>query len=175
MSRAYRVSWVNVTGSVTTSDTLTMGVSLLPILPPSAMSALLRDELAKEGWTRSADGSMHKTVEGLPATLDPDAAKVTIKASAEGEVKERGVNKQDAEENLVRGKQAREQALKDDLRKALTSAESVARKELGDATQRAYLTALKQKAASMGQVESVLEGTSGDGSGDYEVTIKVRV
>ena len=45
MSRAYRVNWVTASSTVTTSDTLTVGVSLLGILPEAEMAAMLRDEL----------------------------------------------------------------------------------------------------------------------------------
>jgi hypothetical protein len=43
---------------------------------------------------------------------------------------------------------------------------------MGEAIQRVYVEALKRKAASMGEVESLHETRGSDG--EYEVTIKVR-
>jgi urease accessory protein UreF len=45
MSRAYRVNWVTASSTVTTSDTLTMGVSLLGILPGAEMAAMRHETL----------------------------------------------------------------------------------------------------------------------------------
>lgn len=175
MSRAYRVTWVNVSGTVTTTDTLTVNVSMLPILAPAEMAAILREELEAMGWTRHADGSVTTTINDLPATLDPEATKLTITTAAESEVKERGVSAEDAARNLERGKERAREHLEGAAAKVLTEAEAPAREALQKATQRAYLRALKQKAASMGSIESTHEGAAPDGSGDYEVTIKVRV
>lgn len=175
MSRAYRVTWVNVSGSVTTSDTLTMPVELLPILAPARMADLLRDELCIENkeWTRNSDGSMSLRVNDTTATLDPETAKVTITADAKGDVAERGVNAADAEQNLERGKVKLKEHLTGELARQLTDAEATVRTLLQAAIQRAYVRALKEKAASMGTVTSIDEGP--EGGGDYVVTIKVRV
>ncbi len=175
MSRAYRVTWVNVSGTVTTTDTLTVGLSMLPILAPSEMVALLREELAAAGWKRHADGSLSTRINDLPVTVDAEATKLTVTADAEGDVKERGVNAEDAARNLERGKVKAQEHLEGQLAKRLTDVETPARDALQEAMRKVYVRALKTKAESMGSVESVLEGDARDGTGDYEVTIKVRV
>ena len=89
MSRAYRVTWVTVASNVSTDDTLTMNLSLLGILPEDEMAALLREELARRGWTPGEGGALTGSVQGLDASLSPDATKVTVTARAEGDVSAR--------------------------------------------------------------------------------------
>lgn len=172
MSRAYRVTWVTVASNVTTSDALTMNLSLLGILAADEMAALLREELERGGWRREADGTMTGEVKGLPASLDAAGAKVTITAEAEADVRARGVNKGEAKQNLERTEASERERLQGSIAKQLAAAEPDLRVTLGEAIQRVYVEALRRKAASMGTIESVLEGRSGDG--EYEVTIKVR-
>jgi hypothetical protein len=172
MSRAYRVNWVTASSTVTTSDTLTVGVSLLGILPEAEMAAMLRDELTRAGWSRGEDGTLTKALGELTATLDAGAAKVTVTASAENAVSARGRNKGDADTQLVEARSKERERLLTELAKRLSAAEPDLRAKMGEAVQRVYVEALRKKAASMGTIESVHEGTGSDG--EYEVTIKVR-
>ena len=172
MSRAYRVNWVTASSTVTTSDTLTVGVSLLGILPEAEMAAMLRDELTRAGWSRGEDGTLTKALGELTATLDAGAAKVTVTASAENAVSARGRNKGDADTQLLEARSKERERLLTGLAKRLSAAEPDLRAKMGEAVQRVYVEALHKKAASMGTIESVHEGTGSDG--EYEVTIKVR-
>ncbi len=172
MSRAYRVTWVTVSSNVTTSDTLTMNLSLLGILAAGEMAALLRDELERAGWKREGDGSMTRALDGMEATLAPDGSKITVTAGAEGAITARGTNRDDAAKNLEQTEAREKQRLQGEVAKRLSAAEPDLRAKVGEAIQRVYVEALRKKAASMGAIESVQEGRSSDG--EYEVTIKVR-
>lgn len=172
MSRAYRVTWVTVASHVTTDDRLNLKLSLLGILPEPEMTALLRDELARAGWERAADGGMRGTVQGLDASLAPDGSAVTVTASAAGEVSARGTSGDDAQAALAEAEARAREAQRAELTRRLTAAEPDLRAALGEAIQRVYLAALQRKAASLGTVESLHESRGSDGG--YEVTIKVR-
>jgi len=172
MSRAYRVTWVTVASNVNTDDTLTMNLSLLGILPEDEMAALLREELARRGWKLGEGGALTGVVQGLDASLSPDAAKVTVTARAEGDVSARGTSRDDAKAALQRAEGAARDELKAGVARRLTAAEPDLRATMGEVIQRAYVEALKRKAASMGAVESLQETRGSDG--EYEVTIKVR-
>lgn len=178
MSRAYRVTWVSLSGNVSTSDTLTRPIEILPILAPARMAELLREELASAGggWTRGDDGSMSVKVGDAVATLDAEATKLTVTADATGVVNERGASKTEAESALERGKEKLREHLGADLAKRLTDAEASVEAGLQAALQRVYVRALKEKAASMGTITSIDEGSEGpEGGGDHVITIKVRV
>lgn len=173
MSRAYQVTWVRVASTVTSSDSLAMKLSLLGILPEGEMAALLRDELAREGWTRQADGTMSGAVQGLDATLDAAATTVTVRASAEKDVKAQGTSDADAHKALSEAAVRARDELLADMGRRLSAVEPDLRATVGEAIQRVYVEALRRKAASMGEVESERQTRSADG--EYEVTIKVRV
>jgi FtsH ternary system domain X5 len=173
MSRAYRVSWVTVSSTVTSSDTLSMKLSLLGILTEGEMAALLRDELARGGWTREDNQTMAGSVDGMCATLNAEGTEVSVHAEFEREIQARGTSQDDAMIHLDQTKKVEERAIQEKLTQKLSGAEPELRRKMGEVIQRVYLEALRRKAASMGAVESLQEGTSRDG--DYEVTIKVRV
>lgn len=173
MSRAYRVTWVNVASSVTSSDSLKMQLSLLGILPEGEMAALLRDELERAGWARQPDGALSGRVRGLDATLDAAAQSVTVRASEEGAVKARGTSDDEARKALAAAEAREREALQASVVGRLSAAEGDLRESMGEAIQRVYVAALRRKAASMGEVESEQQTRTADG--EYEVTIKVRV
>jgi hypothetical protein len=174
MSRGYRVSWVSATGTAEGGDALRLSLCLLNILDAAEMAALLREELAAEGWTVGADGTATKDLgDGATATLSADGSEVLLRAESTREVTAAGTDAAGAEAALqaaVAVEAARAQAT---AARSLTALEPDLRAAVGEAVQRVYVRALKQKAASMGTVESVREGTDADGG--YEVTIKVRV
>jgi hypothetical protein len=173
MSRAYQVSWVTVTSTVTSSDTLSMKLSLLGILTEAEMAALLRDELARDGWIREDNHTMTGTIDGMCATLNAEGTEVSVHAEIEREIQARGTSQDAAKTHLDETKKAEEKSIQQQLTQKLSGAEPELRRKMGEMIQRVYLEALRRKAASMGTVESMQEGTSRDG--DYEVTIKVRV
>jgi DnaJ-domain-containing protein 1 len=173
MSRGYRITWVTVTGQVSARDTLTVPLSLLGILPAGDMVALLRDELQRDGWTpdpSQPDALAREVAPGLVARLAPDGGAVTVTARDTRDVSAQGMDRDAATRALSSSEGATREALTAELGRRLVAVEPDLR--VGAALQRVYLEALRRKAASLGQVESVQEHTGPDGQ--VEVTIKVR-
>lgn len=172
MSRGYRVAWVTVQTTVTASDSLSMGLSLLGILPPEEMASLLRDELLRDGWSRTRKGTLVKHTDGVVATLDSTATAVTVTTETTADIAGVGISADVAQEAAKRSAKTAQVRLTQAAKATLESAEPDLRVHLGEAVQRVYVEALRRKAASMGKVESVLESRGADGA--YEVTIKVK-
>lgn len=168
MSRGYQVAWTTVSSTVNETDCLELGVGLMGILPEDQMKAILREEMAKDGWTTQPDGSMTKTLDGIPMVLSPDACSVKVSRTAEAKVNARGQNERQADEELDRAEENAKKALGEKLAKELTALEPKLQAEMNEAVQRVYKEALTRKARSYGTVESVQEGADG------EITIKVR-
>jgi hypothetical protein len=170
MSRAYRVRWTSVS-----SENMSLNVSLLGILSDDEMTALLRDQLAADGWTREKDGSMRIAVEGTEATLGADGHTVTVGASKSKESEtwlDEDYSQELKDSRMATAKQTAEKSLQGELLRQLERAEPEVRAKLDTAVQRVYIEALKKKAASMGEIESLQEQRGEDGA--YEITIKVR-
>lgn len=172
MSRGYQVQWVSVQSRVQHDDRLELEVGLMGILSEAEMRALLREELERDGWAREASGAMGKTVQGIEVKLSPDGSKITATTSTDSEVVAGGYDKAAAQSSLARAEDVEKARLGARSAKTLSEVEATLRPEIDAAVQRVYVAALKQKAASLGQVESVVE-SRGEG-GDIEVTIKIR-
>lgn len=172
MSRGYQIEWVSVRSSVQHGDRLDLDVGLLTILPEDQMRALLREELERDGWRREQDGSMSTEVEGTKVTLSPDGKTVSATKTVDANVGARGTDKKNAEKELARAEEQTKAQLGEKVTKALAKVEGAVKPLVDAVVQRVYLEALKRKAASLGQLESVVE-TRGEG-GELEVTIKVR-
>lgn len=174
MSRAYSVRQVQATARVEGGDTLALSLCLLDILDASEMAALLREELAALGWRPDTQGDLSITLDGgAVATLSRDASEVSLRLDTLGEVTAKGDDRAQAEAAAEAARaraaaRASERAAKD-----LDAQEPALRAAVGEAVQRVYVRALKRRAASMGQVESVDERVDADG--ELELTIKVRV
>lgn len=173
MSRGYQVTWETAIGAVTSGDAMRIKLCILGVLSNDEMCALLRDELARDGWTREADGTMRLTVAGATATVPPDGSEIAVSLSGSAKVTASGTTKAQAEAALTRVKAQTEEALRNESARKLMKLEPELRQRVNDALQRVYLEALRKKAASMGEIESVVEGRDADGA--MEVTIKVRV
>lgn len=173
MSRAYRVEWTVAARTVSTRDEVTIGLTLLGILPEGEMTDLLRDELARDGWKKNADGSMQQPGNGeIAVRLEPDGKTVSLRLESEKSVQARGIDKGAAERALEAQSSEEEKRMKAEVAKQLAAREPDVRAALDQAVQRAYVVALKRKAESLGRVESVQESRGADG--EYEVTIKVK-
>lgn len=174
MSRGYRVSWVSASGRVEGEDALSLSLCLLNILDAGEMDALLREELAAAGWSRDGRGALTRELsDGVTATLAPGADAVVATATTVRKVSAQGTDAASAEAALREAEAREQEDAKARSARRLAAIEPELRGIVGEAVQRVYVRALKQKAASMGTVESVREGT--DAAGEYEVTIKVRV
>ena len=178
MSRGYRISypvpvWRNVSAHVESADACAMDVGLLDILPEADMLALLRDRLEDDGWSPGADGSLSKKFGPVTAELAPDGKSVTVKAVAKKDVEARGTDDAQANSRLTQAKKDAERELTKSVGKALAAAEGDVRANVQAALQKVYVEALKRKAASLGEIEGMVENR-GD-NGELELTIKVRV
>lgn len=183
MSRGYRIrmgmpGWRPVvshdaTKQVEATDAIEMDVGMLEILPEGAMAGLLRGELAAIGWSEGQDGSMTRSFGEVEVTLAPDGRTVTAQAKSSRKLTVRGIDEAQAAAKLARASEKAEREVAQEATRQLGAHEAEIRGELQAALQKVYVEALRRKAASMGQIESVHEGRGADG--ELELTIKVRV
>lgn len=174
MSRAYTVRQVRATARVEGGDTLALSLCLLDILDASEMAALLREELTASGWRPDARGELSISLAGgAVATLSPDATEVSLRLETTGEVSAKGSDRAAAEAAAEVARARAAARASERAARELDAQEPALRAAVGEAVQRVYVRALKRRAASMGQVESVDERVDADG--ELELTIKVRV
>lgn len=172
MSRGYRVVWETASRTVTASDHLKISVSLLGILPEEEMVELLREELSQDGWSREKDGAMERRKGGVRARLEPEGKEISITAEEQERVSARSSSRDAAERTADKLAEQAEASLKERVTRTLTQAEPDIRARLGEAVQRVYVRALKKKAASLGQIESMKEENHPDG--EFEMVIKIK-
>jgi hypothetical protein len=174
MSRGYRIEvpLQVARGTVTGSDSLCVGLDVLPILPEGDMRDIVRETLKARGWKQKGETLEKELGEGAVAVLEKDGKTVTVRLETQAEVQGQGRTDQEAKAALESRKDAAEKDANSRATRALARAEPAVRGELDDAVQRVYVEALKKKAAQMGQIESQQETRSADGS--LEITIKVR-
>jgi hypothetical protein len=192
------VGWIPVRHTVRKDDEVSeadhvdVHVRLLPILEEDAQDELLRDELAKRGWTRQPDGSMTKPFGDAIATLQRGGR--TIRLAAEGSqdvaVEATAHGNIEDESDSVRRTAIEERASKEAARK-LEDAKAAARarlvrdnidkltrqhekleQEVTEVVTATTKRALERRAAELGAIESVREGR--DAAGGYELTIVVK-
>lgn len=172
MSRAYQVGF-----EAACSDNGKVNIDLLPILSKDRMHEILREELKKDGWKEdSEDGSLKKKVDGVDVTLPKGSsvAELSLEIEKKGTARsDTDYSKKQTDEIVERAKTALQESLKEEIAGKLIGAEEKVIKSLDEATQRTYVQSLKEKAASMGNIESVSEGT--DTMGRPEVTIKISM
>jgi hypothetical protein len=166
------VTWVRTTRTVTARDRLELKLSLLDILPEAEMAALLRQELERDGW-QTQKGRTVTNVDGVRVELAPDGKSVTAETIGERTVEGRALTRQQSQDIANRAAESTQESLQLDVAARLARLEPDLRARVEQAVQRVYIEALKRKAASLGQVESLQESTLPDGT--QEVTIKVRV
>lgn len=171
MSRAYNIGY-----EATACDNGQVRINTLPIIGRAEMDDLLRDQLGQDGWTKEADGSFTKQVEGESVKISPDLTEAEIIVSA----KEAGTAVSDTDYNqerhnriVAKTRSAHEARLQERVTKKIMKVEEALKPEIDETIRKVYVEALKRKAASMGNVESVQEGT--DAQGRKEVTIRVAI
>jgi hypothetical protein len=173
MSRGYRITMVNASRTVSASDSLKIQLSMLNILPEEEMAQMLCEELAADGWKKNKSGTVTKSEIGVDAELSADGKEVKLTSATATQITARAADKGSAERQLDENSRRAEESLKEQAMLKLTRSEPDIRAKLSEAIQRVYVKALKKKAESMGQVESMLENRNQDG--EYEITIKVKV
>lgn len=179
MSRAYRIRVrESVSKVITAEDHVSTHLELLEILPADAMAELLKKQLESQGFEEH-EGEMIKRdeKEGLIIAVDPKTGEVTVAAEAsetvavEGEASGwgdtdwgRGYRKE-SEAKLREGlrsdleKKAEDQAdrVQSEVTRKLERHLSGVKADLDRAVNRATAEALKQKAATLGEIKELTE------------------
>lgn len=191
MSRAYRLKVSESCRRVLRgSDHVSTQLEILDVLPRQAMSSLLAKELVAQGFEEEFEGEYSRSEKGVTVRVVAATGEVIVEAEVssdeEIEVSRTGTyfdetNKkqreelkknleQQAEEALEDEAQRREQKLvnkaTDQLEQALTDVQG----ELNKVVNRVTATALKQKAAQLGEIK---EMTEDEESGSLTIVLEV--
>lgn len=180
MSRSYRIRIrESLRRVIRATDHVSSQLELLEILPPEQMGEILAGELAGRGFQRQGQHAVRKD-KGTTVLIDLDTGAVTVRAEGQEKLalaEEREARVYDdvpTQEQAVReqvGAQlrqrleseatAKQSALQKQVTERLEGQLADIRQELDQAVNRATATALKQKAAQMGQIKSVSEEPNG--------------
>ncbi len=172
MSRAYRVRWSHASTTITADDRCRLELDLLGILPQGEMIDLLRGVLQERGW-RPGDGGALETREGeVTVQLVADGSGIELSHGASHTASARATNDAAAREQSIRRAEESRETLETRIHRELVAAEPAVRATLHQALQEVYVRALKEKAASLGQIEGMVENQLPDG--EVEIVIKVR-
>ncbi len=186
MSRAYRISIKeSLSHHVQVEDGVTSTLELLPILQKERMRELLALELARKGFTRDGALATRKEQNGVEVEVNLETGQVTATAQGHADVKletersavvDQGVKderevalRRVAQEALKREAKTEEEALRRKVTAELEGTLRDLKGELDGVVNRVTATALKTRAAELGQVEEIHEDANGG------LTIKVRV
>jgi hypothetical protein len=185
MSRAYRISVKeSLSRHVEVEDGVCSSLELLPILSKERMGELLAAELEQRGFKR--EGTVAQRKEGdvvVEVNIETGVVSVTAEGHAQVNLetertavvdntlagdRERHL-REAAKQSLEREAKAEEEALRRKVTEQLEGKLRDLKEELDGAVNKVTGTALKQRAAELGQVEEVHEEQNGS------ITIKVRV
>ena len=186
MSRAIQIRVSeSVVRTVHVEDGVQSPLEVLPILPPDRMGALLAKQLEDLGFVRDDDRATRSDPDGIVVEVDLKTATVTARIGATSELEESidrrtsvAVERQAASEAALRDDVIREldervavrtEALRKQVTGTLERKLGDLRKELDAAVGRATIAALTERAASLGNIQSVVEDEAGN------VTIKVKL
>lgn len=170
--------------TVHVEDGVQASLEMLPILPRARQAELLAAELEAQGFVR--DGAVARRVDrdGLEITVDLEAVTVTVRIGADAHIEETIERTGSVVDDRGPGEHALRERVKSDLEDRVTERTEALRKQitqrleqkLGDlrteldgAVGRATVAALTEKAASLGQIESVVADEAGN------VAIKVKL
>ena len=177
MSRGYRVMMEplqQAKAKASGSDELCIQVSLLPVLGEDRMRELLQAALREAGWQGSTGGALTKSLgEGLQATLSPDGRNVSVVQTSTVEVTGSARTGAEAERQAKENAARAESSVKRQATTTLAKAEADVRATLEDVIQRVYVSALQEKARSMGELQSMERHEGSDGT--VEVVLKIKV
>jgi uncharacterized protein YdbL (DUF1318 family) len=185
MSRAYRISVKeSLSRHVQVDDGVCSTLELLPILPADRMRELLGHELEERGFARDGNTATRKEKGDIVVSVDLSTGEVSVTAEGHAELhlnaertavvdapnadRERAL-RDVAKQALEREAKAEEEALRRKVTEQLEGALRDIKGELDAVVTRVTGSALKQRAAELGQVEEVHEEANGN------LTIKVRV
>lgn len=189
MSRAYRI---RVSESlhrvIRAEDHVSSQLEILQVLPEDAMAALLAEELEKQGFERNEDLLIRKENE-ITIVIDAKTGEVTVMAESEESLEleanqegtaydDYGPTRQQAEdklraaarEGLENSADIKNDELQQQVTDKLEQALADIRRELDQAVNRATASALKVKAAQLGQIKEVAEDPE---SGNMTIVVEV--
>jgi hypothetical protein len=188
MSRAYRIKISeSLRRHIEVADGIQSKLEILDILPPEQTAALLERELAAAGFEQQEDGQWVRVDEdGVEVRVDPKESTVTVSASADCDVDisgERIVNAWAENDAATRERgraglraelegqaEEREKDLQAKVTAELEGKLGDLRRELDQISNRVTVEALKQKAASMGEVQEVSEDSE---TGSLTIRVKI--
>ena len=193
MSQTYKVRVKQ-----TLRDTVSVGrewrqkIDLLQLLPADRMGGLLAFELEKDGWHKAQNGKVTKKHDDFDLEFDPVTRQLKIVYEQEQNVEldiDREVNvydhfddesraNQQGHQKVIQeaGGELQEEAklLQKEMLEELESTQDDVLREIDqmiqDKVEKAQIEALKEKARSLGDVQSISENTEAG-----EVTIRIKV
>jgi hypothetical protein len=177
MSRAYRIKVKESARHVIRAgDHVSTTLEILDILPAERTAELLAVELERRGFTRRGNVLSRVEADGVVVEIDATTAAVTVKveevqkvtlegerqgwtAAAAGKVHEtdRESLRQEVLKDLQRQAEQKSIELQKQMTDRLEGKLGDLRKELDQAANRVAAEALKEKAASMGQIKEMTE------------------
>lgn len=185
MSRAYRITVKeSLSRHVQVEDGVSSSLELLPILEKDRMRELLAAELEQKGFARDGHTAKRAAGKGVTVTVELETGEVSVTAEGHtdlnlstertaavdspSESREQAL-RQTAQQALEREAKAEEEALRRQVTERLEGTLRDLKDELDGVVNRVTASALKQRAAELGQVEEIHEEPNGG------LTIKVRV
>lgn len=188
MSRAYRIRISeSLRRHIVVDDGIQSKLEILDILPPEQTAALLEKELEAAGFEACEDGEWIRVDDdGVEVRVDAKASTVTVRASADSDLalerervigayaendaqsRERGQKALAAE--LEREAEDHRQGLQAKVTEQLEGKLGDLRRELDQISNRVTSEALKQKAASMGEVQEISEDPE---TGSLTIRVKI--
>ncbi|MEN0066353.1 MAG: hypothetical protein AAGA48_29725 [Myxococcota bacterium] len=186
MSRAYEIRVArSLTSHKRIEDGIEARLELLPILDRERTGSLLAEQLKERGWTIE-EGVAKREVDGVKVEVDTTTGTITLRTdkdltiTVEGERRKRSwderatqdqkVLEQELDQALERSVEEKTQKELDQLSEQLERVLTEIKPELDQATDAVNRTALREKAAQLGQIMDIAEdGESG------EMTIRVKV
>jgi hypothetical protein len=186
MSRAIQIRVSeSVVRTVHVEDGVQSPLEVLPILAPERMGELLAKQLEDLGFQREGDRATRTDPDGVIVEIDLKTATVTARIAADRHLEESierranvAIERKEHAETSLREDVARElddriaartEALRKEVTAKLEKKLGDLRKELDGAVGRATVEALTERAASLGNIQSVVEDEAGN------VTIKVKL
>ena len=193
MSQTYRISLKSsVSKVIKAEDSISYPLELTEIMPLEDMKEAFVKGLLERGFTQVSEKVYEMTLDnGEVLSVDTDSMTLTasLKAekevAAEVEVSGRGNSKsnanKDAQSRLSRLEEVTEERIENqgredlgkELSEKLTETEAQRLKLINEILQDVYSQSLKKKAATLGNVMEIREGTNEDGQ--YELDIKVEL
>jgi len=187
MSRSYRISLSeSLQQHIHVEDGVRVTLDILPILPQERLAALLVNELSQLGFERQENVLVRTDDDGLEVRVDLEDWSLTIKLTKQSDVtvettksmvtyeeqadRDREKLIKQTQLNLKKRVAKHKQELQEQVTQAVEKKLSNIRAEINEAINHVTGQALKEKAATLGEIEEISEDEQ---SGS--LTIRVRL